>query len=50
MSVITGALPSAPGLEPEGHALLMPAPKGVGALDSLGCKVVAMRTVAVDPS
>jgi len=24
--------------------------KGVGALDSLGCKVVPMRTVAVDPT
>ena len=47
MSVVTGALPSGPGWNLK--ATLYPAgARGVGALDALGCKVVAMRTVAVD--
>jgi len=47
MSVITGALPSGPGWNLKA-TLYHAGAKGVGALDSLGCKVVAMRTVAVD--
>lgn len=47
MSMVTGALPS--GATWNLKATLYHAgAKGVGALDSLGCKVVAMRTVAVD--
>jgi 3D (Asp-Asp-Asp) domain-containing protein len=47
MSVITGALPSGPGWNLKA-TLYHAGAKGVGALESLGCKVVAMRTVAVD--
>ena len=47
MSVITGALPSSPGWNLKA-TLYHAGAKGVGVLDSLGCKVVAMRTVAVD--
>ena len=47
MSVITGALPAGPGWNLKA-TLYHAGAKGVGALDSLGCKVVAMRTVAVD--
>jgi 3D (Asp-Asp-Asp) domain-containing protein len=47
MSVLTGALPSGPGWNLKA-TLYHAGAKGVGALDSLGCKVVAMRTVAVD--
>ena len=47
MSVVTGALPSGPGWNLKA-TLYHAGAKGVGALDSLGCKVVAMRTVAVD--
>jgi len=47
MSVITGALPSGPGWNLKA-TLYHAGAKGVGALDALGCKVVAMRTVAVD--
>ncbi len=47
MSVITGALPSGPGWNLKA-TMYHAGAKGVGALDSLGCKVVAMRTVAVD--
>jgi 3D (Asp-Asp-Asp) domain-containing protein len=47
MSVITGALPSGPGWNLKA-TLYHAGAKGVGALDSLGCRVVAMRTVAVD--
>ena len=47
MSVITGALPSGPGWNLKA-TLYHAGAKGVGALDSLGCKVVAMRTVAID--
>jgi 3D (Asp-Asp-Asp) domain-containing protein len=47
MSVITGALPTGPGWNLKA-TLYHAGAKGVGALDSLGCRVVAMRTVAVD--
>ena len=46
-SVLTGALPSGPGWNLKA-TLYHAGAKGVGALDSLGCKVVAMRTVAID--
>jgi len=47
MSVVTGALPTGPGWNLKA-TLYHAGAKGVGALDALGCKVVAMRTVAVD--
>jgi 3D (Asp-Asp-Asp) domain-containing protein len=47
MSVVSGALPSGPGWNLKA-TLYHAGVKGVGALDALGCKVVAMRTVAVD--
>jgi 3D (Asp-Asp-Asp) domain-containing protein len=47
-SVITGTVPGAPGWNVKA-TLYHAGAKGVGALDSLGCRVVAMRTVAVDP-
>jgi 3D (Asp-Asp-Asp) domain-containing protein len=47
MSVVTGALPTGAGWNLKA-TLYHAGAKGVGALDSLGCKVVAMRTVAVD--
>jgi 3D (Asp-Asp-Asp) domain-containing protein len=47
MSVITGSMPGAPGWNVKA-TLYHAGAKGVGALDSLGCKVVAMRTAAVD--
>ncbi|MDB5449459.1 MAG: hypothetical protein JWQ52_587 [Phenylobacterium sp.] len=47
MSMITGTMPGAPGWNVKA-TLYHAGAKGVGALDSLGCKVVAMRTVAVD--
>ena len=47
MSVVTGALPAGPGWNLKA-TLYHAGAKGVGALDALGCKVVAMRTVAVD--
>jgi len=46
-SVVTGTLPSGPGWNLKA-TLYHAGAKGVGALDSLGCKVVAMRTVAID--
>jgi 3D (Asp-Asp-Asp) domain-containing protein len=46
-SVITGTLPSGPVFSLKA-TLYNAGAKGVGALDSLGCRVVAMRTVAVD--
>lgn len=46
-SIVTGALPSGPGWNLKA-TLYHAGAKGVGALDALGCKVVAMRTVAVD--
>ena len=47
MSVVTGSMPGAPGWNVKA-TLYHAGAKGVGSLDSLGCKVVAMRTVAVD--
>ena len=46
-SLVTGALPTGPGWNLKA-TLYHAGAKGVGALDSLGCKVVAMRTVAID--
>ena len=46
-SVVTGSLPSAGGWNLKA-TLYHAGAKGVGALDSLGCRVVAMRTVAID--
>ena len=47
MSVVTGSMPGAPGWSVKA-TLYHAGAKGVGALDALGCKVVAMRTAAVD--
>jgi 3D (Asp-Asp-Asp) domain-containing protein len=47
MSVVTGSMPGAPGWNVKA-TLYHAGAKGVGVLDSLGCRVVAMRTVAVD--
>jgi 3D (Asp-Asp-Asp) domain-containing protein len=47
MSVITGTMPGAPGWNVKA-TLYHAGAKGVGSLDALGCKVVAMRTAAVD--
>jgi 3D (Asp-Asp-Asp) domain-containing protein len=47
MSVVTGSMPGAPGWNVKA-TLYHAGAKGVGSLDSLGCKVVAMRTAAVD--
>jgi 3D (Asp-Asp-Asp) domain-containing protein len=46
-SVMTGVLPASAGWNLKA-TLYHAGAKGVGALDSLGCKVVAMRTVAID--
>jgi 3D (Asp-Asp-Asp) domain-containing protein len=46
-SLVTGALPGT-GVFNLKATLYHAGAKGVGALDSLGCKVVAMRTVAID--
>jgi 3D (Asp-Asp-Asp) domain-containing protein len=47
MSVVTGSMPGVPGWNVKA-TLYHAGAKGVGVLDSLGCRVVAMRTVAVD--
>jgi len=47
MSVITGSMPGAPGWNVKA-TLYHAGARGVGNLDSLGCRVVAMRTAAVD--
>jgi len=47
MSVVTGSLPGSPGYRLKA-TLYHAGARGVGALDSLGCKVVAMRTAAID--
>jgi 3D (Asp-Asp-Asp) domain-containing protein len=47
MAVVTGSMPGAPGWNVKA-TLYHAGAKGVGNLDSLGCKVVAMRTAAVD--
>ena len=46
-SVVTGTMPGAPGWNVKA-TLYHAGAKGVGALDSLGCKVRPMRTLAVD--
>ncbi len=46
-SVLSGSLPGAPAFNLKA-TLYHAGAKGVGSLDSLGCKVVPMRTVAVD--
>ena len=46
-SLVSGALPGS-GVFNVKATLYHAGAKGVGALDSLGCKVVAMRTVAID--
>ena len=46
-SLFSGALPGAPVFSVKA-TLYHAGAKGVGALDSLGCKVVPMRTMAVD--
>jgi 3D (Asp-Asp-Asp) domain-containing protein len=46
-SIVTGNLPTGPVFNLRA-TLYHAGAKGVGALDSLGCKVVAMRTVAID--
>jgi 3D (Asp-Asp-Asp) domain-containing protein len=47
LSVVTGSVPGSPGYKLKA-TLYHAGAKGVGSLDSLGCKVVAMRTAAVD--
>ena len=47
MSVVTGSLPTGQGWNLKA-TLYHAGARGVGALDALGCKVVAMRTLAVD--
>jgi 3D (Asp-Asp-Asp) domain-containing protein len=49
ISALTGTLPGTPEFRMKA-TLYHAGAKGVGALDSLGCKVVAMRTVAIDRS
>lgn len=48
-AIVTGALPGA-GVFNVKATLYHAGAKGVGGLDSLGCKVVPMRTLAVDTS
>ena len=47
VSALTGALPGTPEFRLKA-SLYHAGAKGVGALDSLGCRVEAMRTVAID--
>lgn len=47
VSALTGTLPGTPDFRMKA-TLYHAGAKGVGVLDSLGCRVVAMRTVAVD--
>jgi len=47
MSVVTGSLPGTPDFKLKA-SLYHAGARGVGVFDSLGCKVVAMRTAAVD--
>ena len=49
MSALTGSIPGTPAYTLKA-TLYHAGAKGVGALDSLGCRVVAMRTAAVDSS
>ena len=47
VSALTGSMPGSPGYRLKA-TLYHAGARGVGALDSLGCKVVAMRTAAID--
>ena len=47
VSALTGALPGTPDVRMKA-TLYHAGAKGVGSLDSLGCKVVPMLTIAVD--
>ena len=47
MSALTGSLPGSPDFKLKA-SLYHAGARGVGVLDSLGCKVVAMRTAAID--
>ncbi|MDB5440033.1 MAG: hypothetical protein JWM33_2460 [Caulobacteraceae bacterium] len=47
MSALTGSLPGSPDFKLKA-SLYHAGARGVGVLDSLGCRVVAMRTVAID--
>lgn len=47
LSVVTGSVPGTPAYKLKA-TLYHAGARGVGALDSLGCRVVAMRTAAVD--
>jgi 3D (Asp-Asp-Asp) domain-containing protein len=47
VSALTGTLPGTPEFRLKA-SLYHAGAKGVGSLDSLGCKVVAMRTAAID--
>ena len=47
MSALTGSLPGSPDFKLKA-SLYHAGARGVGLLDSLGCKVVAMRTAAID--
>ncbi|HEX2559156.1 3D domain-containing protein [Phenylobacterium sp.] len=49
VSALTGSSPGSPAHKLKA-TLYHAGAKGVGALDSLGCKVVAMRTAAIDKS
>jgi 3D (Asp-Asp-Asp) domain-containing protein len=49
VSALTGSTPGSPAYKLKA-TLYHAGAKGVGALDSLGCKVVAMRTAAIDKS
>jgi 3D (Asp-Asp-Asp) domain-containing protein len=49
MSALTGALPGTPDFQMKA-SLYHAGARGVGVMDSLGCRVVAMRTVAIDAS
>ncbi len=47
MSALTGALPGTPDFQLKA-SLYHAGARGVGVMDSLGCRVVAMRTAAID--
>lgn len=47
VSALTGSMPGSPAYRLKA-TLYHAGARGVGALDSLGCKVVAMRTAAID--
>ncbi len=48
MGAMTGSIPGSPEMKLKATLYHIGA-RGVGTLDSLGCKVVAMRTAAIDP-